>query len=173
MIQKSKIDKQHILFLKEISHPIVAKLNKRQFVTSEGLIYDFTQTHEYRRNKILTTLETVLKKSNPIKKCNRNEILRAHDLVQKIYKKSYFYGWDRWAFDCGLKSLLAICDGHIIPLTFEGRNAGIIKCNEIYEILKIMENNFYHSTILKNLNLDEVNYRYYAKFHAAEYPFYH
>lgn len=172
MIQKSKIDKQHILFLKEISHPINVKLNKRQFVTSEGLIYDFTETYEYRRNKILTTLETVLKKSNPIMKCNRNEILRAHDLVQKIYKKSYFYGFGRLACDCGTRSLLAICDGHIIPLTFEGASEGFLKCNEIYEILEIMEKNFYQSTILDYLNLDKLNYERCTKFHADEYPFY-
>lgn len=98
-------------------------------------------------------LETISQNRNPIMKCNKEEILRAHNLVQQIYKKSYFYTWGR-SLDCGFHTLLAICDGHIVPILFEGSGNGIIKSNKMHEILEIMDKNFFQTRFRSTNYLD-------------------
>ena len=154
--------KEKILFFIRIFHTPCLPDEMGIFVTSEGNMYryDFKDLEKRLSNKkSLDILNKMVCDPDikPLKKCDKEEIIKAHDLSSKIdknLKMRMIYTGN----DSGTVDLYAVYEDHLILLATTGDSSGRIECDEAQEIFEILKKNDVYEWSFGGRDLSYDNY---------------
>lgn len=136
-------EKQKILFAHRYQSRCWFYNDRGSFITSDGCIYDFDFSSGPIHQNLDDALLNVLRTQKPSKQADKDEILKAYELVGKIDESAKMMLMPS-ADDAGEASLIAFYNGKKIRLTTIGDNLGFVDCPVVDEILDILEKiNFY------------------------------
>lgn len=154
--------KEKILFFIRFFHTPCLPDEMGIIVTSEGNMYryDFKDLEKRLSNKkSLDILNKMVCDPDikPLKKCDKEEIIKAHDLASKIdknLKMRMIYTGN----DSGTVDLYAVYEDHLILLATTGDSSGRIECDEAQEIFEILKKNDVYEWSFGGRDLSYDNY---------------
>lgn len=137
--------KEKILFFIRYFHTPCLHDEMGSFVTSEGNLYqyDFKGLKKAISNKeFLGILNKMMSDPGikPRKKCNKEEIIKAHEMAGKIDQNLEMRTIST-ANDFGIEKLCAVYENHLIILAIVGDSSNRIECDEAQEIFEILKKN--------------------------------
>ena len=153
-MQQKKVVLQTILFVNRYINKAHQTTDKGLFVTSSGDLYEFNLIKNpcncyvtpLNDDSFLNILKGIIKNSKPIYKCNKKEIVEAYMLAKQI-KANCKMLFKPCASDSGIRSLYFFKDGKLLGLMNDGDIFGVIECNEIMQIYRILKKNHVYSAI--------------------------